>query len=326
MISRGSGLTEDRSRESNAISLSAERLVSDEVSLDISFGDALRSLFSEGPNTGLKNIFYSIFGTSGAVRGLGFELTGIDQLSNDEKHRLKDGILSLQGLEGSWREKLQNGAILTALDLTREPGAVKGNTELINYLESKAEPGDIIFVSAGGNGQTATGEIFENLVRRISAYEDGDKKFPFVHVLVVRQDKKLIDLTMLGRKYRSFEDVFINLGKYNGIALTRLDESAETRTEFAKSAFGFLKGKMYNYGWLLMLAPWLVKSRRDDPFSDGSVTKDSGVCVDVVTEGAERLRKRKGVDLGIDLREAATPLDLFSSKKLQVVAALRLFS
>lgn len=304
-------------------------VVKDEPDFDVSFGEALRSIFTDGLNPGFKKLFYATFGTGHVVQEMGFSLSDLSALRENERADLIQTILERRGQEEGWREKLENAVLLTALSRQKETvvgdqSVKEHNSAAIKFLRQQAQPGDIIFVASNGPGQTVTGEIFENAVRSISAYDQADKKFPFVHVMVVRADGRLFDLTMLGRKYRSWEDVFIKLGRYNAVALTRLDEPKENRDAFANSAFNFLKGKIYNYLWLGLCAPWLVLNRSERPLIGGSVTKGSGVCVDVVTEGARRLKRKCGVDLGESVMNAETALDLFKSSKIQVVEALTL--
>lgn len=290
---------------------------------DASFGEVASALASRDWRQVAKEIFYALWGTDTAVRGLGFELSVSNNLNERDRELYREGLSRIDQSGLPWSEKLACGALNTKLGLGAA-GPEYDNGKIISYLKSHSEPGDIIFTSGEGANQTAIGEIFENVYRRVSSRAPGDERFPFTHAMVNVGGGDLVHINFRGMRQRTWERLFLERNYYESIAIGRLELPKQLREKFAEDVKKYAEGKKYNYYWALVSGPiGLLFEKWGGSLRDTSATKNRVVCYDIVTEAAKQFQK-EGLPICNGVAEARTPIELFSASGLKITEAVTL--
>lgn len=300
---------------------SPDRLTIERETFSVTIGDVFESLSNQNWRRAAKEIFHLIGGTEQAVRGLGFKINGLEDLSQEQRDAL---FLAAERRDQSaldWPEKLECAAFRTAAQLPAAGAEQDRNADIVRHLKENSQTGDIIFVSSEGAGEPLIAEVFQATFRRFSARSEMDYQFPFYHVLVNIGDGKLLHMTFRGVHETTWEKLLLKSSAYDAVAVARLEAPKEVREELAEEAIAFARERHFNYLWAVLEGPMVLSERqRGESIPDTSATDTRSICLDFATEAARALRAR-GAELDPEIESSVTPLDLFSASSLKIVQA-----
>jgi hypothetical protein len=260
-------------------------------------------------------------GSRGAVRGLGFEVTGVDRLDLQGQAQVSLACDERPDAGLSSLERLKRAAIRTKLELDPPRTGESEDQRLVKYLKEIAEPGDIVLVSCDGKSQKFFTEVWDNVYRQLYKKECGESLCPFTHALVVTAEKNLLHINFRGVSERSWERLFLYRPIIESVALVRPNIPAAERLKMAEEAKRMSVNRTYNYWWGLVNGPILLLAEKIGlHLPDRSAEAQKAICVDFISEPAKTLAA-SGVAISKELQTAVTPRDLFAAKGASIIAA-----
>lgn len=190
----------------------------------------------------------------------------------------------------------------------------------MEYLRQNVQAGDMILVNQDPEAQDAGSNLLGRLIRRGTSQEADERQFPHTHAMMYMGDGSLAHLSLNGAERRPLQEFVGASKKYTSITVIRLEgASADERRRFAEEGWKFLmpngKPRAYNVKGLLVQGLTGV---------DNTVTEDSGVCIDVASEGGKAMAQKGGPNAQAwqEFSELKTPIDLLRKKHARAVLSV----
>ena len=296
-----------------------KQLALQKLNVDLSRIRFFRLAEEDSSLTDFKSVARSLFPRCAAVDGLGLGVCETDPENREINGINAEQLQNLSQTGMSWKNRLKIAAAISSLTIDSDPKSSPSNDERVNYIKSIAKPGDILFVTGGGKGQSFLSELYDLASRVISFKSYRDLSFPFTHVMVNLGDGSLIDLCGEGIRRQTWEQAFIQNPYYDCIALGSIEGADSDRSAFVdevrKTA---TRLTVFNKAWMFLKAPFEIRGN----LADTSVEGQKGVCVDLVTESAQAL-VTSNPKLS-PLANGITPFHIFKSDGLKIKAAINL--
>jgi hypothetical protein len=190
--------------------------------------------------------------------------------------------------------------------------------ETLELLESRLQPGDVLFVNR--QGKNAVKRAFATLGRMLQAKSAEDESFFTIHVMVYKGNGKIVHVRDGGGKEEALRDLMTD--RYNSISVGRLQDPEHAKV-LLKHADDITKAvDTYDNSRLsAMSTPLALRRMEAETGKKGNTaipdrkSKNKAVCVDVVSEAADKTARQTGQPNELVGQKVA--LDMYKSLEIE---------